>query len=191
MWSSNQHLPLPPDLPLRRVPLLSTLDRSAPQLWPLLLAEIHLCSLGWSLLIPEHHLWFSKSMKRPNFSGYLHPLHPPSQSHKNHLPRPPEGTVNYLRQRPFPIFFVASTAGRVCDTEEATVLKCGLCQDVTGILHQCGKHAEVTPLSACLLALTPLCNAICLSLGEAMTHSYPAECDSCRFCDSASIHTED
>lgn len=56
------------------------------------------------------------------------------------------------------------------------MLKCGLCQDVTGMLHQCGEHAEGTPLSACLLALAPLGDAICLSLGEAMTHSYPAEC---------------
>lgn len=133
-------------------------------------------------------------MKRPDFSGYLHPPYSPSQSHKNHLPQPPERTVNYLRQRPFPIFFVASTVDRVCAIQEAIVLKCGLCQDVTSILHQCGNHAEVTPLFACLLALTLLCSAVCLSLGEAMIHSYPTEHDSGDsrgFCDSASIHTED
>lgn len=58
------------------------------------------------------------------------------------------------------------------------MLKCDLCQDVKGSLLQCGKHPKVTPLYACLLVLTTLCNAICLSLGEAMTHSYPTECDS-------------
>lgn len=67
----------PKSLPLPILPpsFLLTLNRSAPQLWPLLLADIHLFLLGWSLLMPPL-----------DFSGYPYPLYPPSQLHKNHLP---------------------------------------------------------------------------------------------------------
>lgn len=84
----------------------------------------------------------------------------------------------------------------VCDIQEVIMLKCSLCQDVKGILHQCGKHPKMAPLYACLLVFIPLCNPIRLSLGEGMTHSYPTECDrgntkGLPLLRSTSIHTKD